>query len=326
MIRSALGVVFLLLTGSVNAVPTGNVSKLYQSNCAVCHGDAGNGASHARQGLNPAPRDFTADDFAATASRESLAAIIRHGKPGTAMIAWGSVLSDAQIDELADYIMTAFVARQVRPATSPDEGFAVYQENCSVCHGDDGAGAVWGQESLASAPRNFTTAAAKVELSRDRMVAAVSFGKPGTPMPGFATQLDKRQIAAVVDYVRTTFMRDTGTRSVSFDSQHERNMPDNLVGDAARGQAFYLTNCVACHGINGDGNGPRAYFIFPRPRNFLDPATRQIFDRSRLFVGIRDGVKGKEMPAWGKVLGDQDIVDIAEYVYRDFILPEASSE
>jgi mono/diheme cytochrome c family protein len=78
-------------------------------------------------------------------------------------------------------------------------------------------------------------------------------------------------------------------------------------------------NCVACHGAAGDGDGPRAYFIFPKPRNFLDPATQQILNRPRLFGGISDGVIGKEMPAWNKVLENQDIADIAEFVYLEFI-------
>ena len=72
-------------------------------------------------------------------------------------------------------------------------------------------------------------------------------------------------------------------------------------------------------GTAGDGNGRRAYFIFPKPRNFLDPATQQIFNRPRLYTGIADGVIGKEMPAWSKVFSEQDIADVAEFVYREFI-------
>jgi mono/diheme cytochrome c family protein len=36
-------------------------------------------------------------------------------------------------------------------------------------------------------------------------------------------------------------------------------------------------------------------------------------------MGIADGVLGKEMPAWSKVFSDQDIADVAEFVYREFI-------
>jgi mono/diheme cytochrome c family protein len=317
----------LLAFSPAASEPSPGTARLYQSNCSVCHGENGDGASHARQGLNPPPKDFTSRNYAQMASRETIASFIRHGKSGTAMVAWESVLSPQEIDDLADYIMTSFVAPLESDVKSNDEALALYQQNCSVCHGDDGAGAVWGQESLASPPRNFRSEASRRELDRGRMIAAVSFGKPGTPMPGFATQLEPEQIEAVVDYVRTTFMSaepsqnggHTDASRISTAEHQSVPMPLGLAGDPARGNALYLMNCTACHGVAGDGNGPRAYFIYPRPRNFLDLATREILNRPQLFDGIRQGVIGKEMPAWGKVLDDQAIADITEYVYRNFI-------
>jgi hypothetical protein len=55
----------------------------------------------------------------------------------------------------------------------------IYQESCSVCHGDDGRGAVWGQASLSVPPRNFRTAESREELTRERMIASVTAGRPG---------------------------------------------------------------------------------------------------------------------------------------------------
>jgi cytochrome c5 len=55
----------------------------------------------------------------------------------------------------------------------------LYQESCSVCHGDDGRGAVWGQASLSVPPRNFRTAESREELTRERMIASVTAGRPG---------------------------------------------------------------------------------------------------------------------------------------------------
>ena len=82
----------------------------------------------------------------------------------------------------------------------------IYTESCSVCHGDDGRGAVWGQASLATPPRNFRTEESRQELTRERMIASVTAGRPGTPMPVFVTQLSIEEIMAVVDYVRSEFM------------------------------------------------------------------------------------------------------------------------
>jgi mono/diheme cytochrome c family protein len=231
---------------------------------------------------------------------------------------------------------TFFLYIAISSAAAADENIdaaTIYAESCSVCHGDDGRGAVWGQASLATPPRNFRTAESRRELTRERMIASVTAGRAGTPMPGFGTQLSIEQIMAVVDYVRSEFMapEDVG-------SSHAALLPGNTDygpigsgqtplekppadarGDAAQGALLYAQNCVDCHGANGGGDGPRAYFIFPKPRNFNDPATREYLTRRNLYNGIKFGVVGKEMPAWGKVLSDGQIADLTEYVYRQFI-------
>lgn len=231
--------------------------------------------------------------------------VVLNGKPRTAMTGWKSRFSQLQAEALVDFIRRNFMQiteEELHP------GAGLYAENCSVCHGDEGQGAVWGAASMQTPPRNFSIE----RLKRDRMIKSVAYGKPGTPMPGFSGQLDSLQVKQVVDYVQTRFM--PAVRSGQSDPVDELHWP----GNAQRGQAYYLANCVACHGIEGDGQGPRAYFIYPRPRNFIGIASQR-FDREALFVGIRDGVKGREMPAWGKVLTDDQIVDIAEYVYRQFV-------
>lgn len=322
------GLVSVLLIGSMLVghaafAADDAVKKRYAEYCSVCHGDRGDGQSHAQQGLTPPPRDFTAPSYAATANRDRIIGAITNGVPGTAMIAWKSQFEPAEIDELADYVLDEFVrgAGEI-PAAKPASGeFArIYQESCSVCHGDDGKGAKWGQESLSAKPRDFTSAESRAELTRDRMIVSVTNGRPGTPMPGFASQLGPQQVEGIVDYVRARFMNDGGSPGTQVDgSYHDRPFPNDLSGEYGRGGALYFANCAECHGAAGDGNGPRAYFIFPKPRNFLDPATRQILNRPRLYGGIADGVIGKEMPAWSKVFSDQDIADVAEFVYREFV-------
>ena len=102
-------------------------------------------------------------------------------------------------------------------------------------------------------------------------------------------------------------------------------MPHALKGDIAKGGAFYKDNCATCHGTTGDGRGPRAYFINPKPRNFLHPASRQMLNRKELFEMISEGKPGTEMPAWDKVLTQQEIANVAEFVFQRFIQPAAGS-
>lgn len=330
---TALAITFLGIAPVAATAAEDVVAERYSLYCSVCHGDHGDGDSRAQQGLIPPPRDFTDAAFAGSVTRERLLAAITNGLPGTAMIAWKTELDPAEIAELADYILTNFVG--AAPSTSTGrreplpkaESLRIYQESCSVCHGDDGTGAVWGQNSLSTAPRDFTTEQARIELTRDRMIKSVTHGRPGTPMPGFSSQLDDRQVTNIVDYIRTRFMATaphTDAQTVAND-YHERQFPNALAGNFERGRSLYFQNCLVCHGSGGAGDGPRAYFIFPKPRNFLDPATREILNRPRLFDGVKKGVVGREMPAWGFVMEDQDIADVAEYVFREFITAETTS-
>jgi mono/diheme cytochrome c family protein len=98
-------------------------------------------------------------------------------------------------------------------------------------------------------------------------------------------------------------------------------MPLGLKGDPDKGRIFFMGNCFTCHGVSGDGNGPRAYFITPPPRDFLLETSRQRLNRPVLFEAITNGRIGTNMPAWGKVLSSQEIANVAEFVFQNFIHP-----
>jgi len=97
-------------------------------------------------------------------------------------------------------------------------------------------------------------------------------------------------------------------------------LPNGLKGNPDKAAVFFLQNCATCHGTSGDGEGPRAYFINPPPRNFLLASSRQRLNRPTLFNAISHGIVGSEMPAWNKVLSEQEIANLAEFVFQTFIL------
>jgi mono/diheme cytochrome c family protein len=308
---------------------------LYHNYCSVCHGDRGDGRSRARGSLVPPPRDFTAPEAIEQLTRERMIASVTHGRPGTAMVGWSTQLNAAEIAALADYIRATFMAPRTSPALA--RGRDIYARNCAVCHGDHGQGAVWAGANMQRPPRNFTSPQAAAELDRSRMIAAVTQGRPGTAMSAFGAQLSGADIEAVVDFIRTAFMmpaieglsgthahlgRDAAAPGRVADTVDMRApLPKGLKGNAARGKRFYLANCATCHGARGDGQGPRAYFIRPKPRNFLDPAAQAALNRPALFAAIALGKVGTEMPAWSKVLSDQQIANVAEFVFVEFIRP-----
>ena len=87
------------------------------------------------------------------------------------------------------------------------------------------------------------------------------------------------------------------------------------------GKALYEQNCVACHGIKGDGNGPAAAFLAPRPRSFVEAKFRlrstligQLPTDVDLFRSVSLGMPGTPMPPWKHILNDEERWAVVEYI------------
>jgi mono/diheme cytochrome c family protein len=229
-------------------------------------------------------------------------------------------------------------------ATPGSQAAVLYHNYCSVCHGDKGDGRSRAAGSLSTMPRDFTSEASKRELSRERITLAITHGRPGTAMVAWKSQLSDTDINRLAEYVHTTFVTGAspatpgpisgtkahGGREADAASTPPRadmtvGLPNGLKGDPKRGGAFYLANCATCHGARGDGQGPRAYFINPKPRNFVEDASRARLNRVALYAAVSEGKLGTEMPAWSKVSTPQQVADVAEYVFQSFIQSKASA-
>lgn len=304
-----------------------NAAGLYHDYCSVCHGDKGDGKSHAMQGLVPPPRDFTSPRSSIELSRERIRHGISEGVPGTAMTAWKSRLSPEQIEAITDHVWKKFLRSSTVETAS--EGSRIYADYCSVCHGDTGKGAVWTTTGLKPRPVDFTTPGIHTKLNRPRMIRSVSYGVAETAMTGWRTRLTDKQIEVVVDYVINAFMSvpegtktlETASSATPENTRADMNqpLPDGLQGDYNRGAVLYMSNCATCHSETGDGRGPRAYFINPKPRNFLHTSSRATFNRALLYQAVAKGKLRTEMPAWEKVFNKQQLADVSEYVFRQFI-------
>lgn len=350
------------------ASPPQNPAALYQAHCSGCHGDDADGRSRAPKKMNPAPRDFTTPQATQELTRERMIAAVKNGVPGTAMAGLKKQLSDAQIAAVVDHVRNTYMRPSV---TDASRGRRIYARVCSVCHGDQGKGSMFASPNLKPAPRDFTSQAAKDELTRDRMLTAVSQGRPNTAMQGYARRFSQEDLEAVVDYIRVSIMRvqepaaapgvtgasakkgtgqkdgghdhgahgghgdhgshgdpndhaahgHGGAQALGKDGKVDMKKPfaNGLRGDPVAGQKFYDANCATCHGVKGDGQGPRAYFINPKPAVFTDAKTRAGMNRPVIYDGVALGRRGSEMPAWDKVLTPQEIADVSEYVFRAFI-------
>ena len=147
----------------------------------------------------------------------------------------------------------------------PRTGEEVYKFYCYQCHGYAGNGATASADYLSPRPRDFTRAPAF--LTRERMVDAVTNGRPGTAMSSFANVLKGGEIEAVVDYVRSTFMIESGPDYKYHTAEngwpdHDRyapafpyvlghlsaRAPDSRLSDLQiLGREMFLQACINCH-------------------------------------------------------------------------------
>jgi mono/diheme cytochrome c family protein len=86
------------------------------------------------------------------------------------------------------------------------------------------------------------------------------------------------------------------------------------------GRKLYMTHCLHCHGVSGDGNGPTAKYLNPLPRDyrlgkFKFTSTNQTGKVSRddLARILKHGIPGTYMPSF-MLLEPDELTAIVEYV------------
>ncbi len=90
--------------------------------------------------------------------------------------------------------------------------------------------------------------------------------------------------------------------------------------DADAGKAVYERKCAHCHGSKGDGNGPGAANLDPKPRDFTKGRYKirttpsgQPPSNQDLFRVITEGMPGTSMPPW-QVLPEKDRWRLVAYL------------
>ncbi len=211
---------------------------VFEDNCVSCHGPEGDGS-----GL-PGAADFTDVNFMRGEEPAEFYDSIRDGVKGSAMPAWGDVLSETEIWDVLYYEWSF--------ATSPEEvaqGKAIFGEHCVTCHGQAGDGS--GFEGAA----DFTGQEFMANESPVEFHEAVTEGVEGSAMPSWGDALSEDEIWAVVNYV-WTFAYEY-SEAVEAEPTPEIELPEEPDPDVGA-QLWQQKPCIGCHGAKAEGDiGPK---------------------------------------------------------------------
>ena len=188
-------------------------------------------------------------------------------------------------------------APQLSTAPSPasaehERGRRIYNFRCYFCHGYSGDAQTLASTYLAPRPRDFIATSVE-QISREKMLDAVTNGRTGTAMLGFKGILQPNEIAAVTDFVRQEFMVDKATNTryhtpengwpnhqryaaafpfatgtIAIDAPVEQMTPEQRAG-----RRLYMASCVSCHDRSkvSEPGAPWELRPLSYPRNGFSP-------------------------------------------------------
>ena len=280
----------------------------YDFYCYQCHGYVGNSKTLASTYLNPKPRNF-----ARTSPQEldvdRMVDAVTHGREGTAMVSFSSVLSEDDINKVVRYIRQRLMAKdkpdyiyhteangwkdhqryQVAfpfasgelPLDTPWEqlndhqrkGKKLFMQSCISCHDRavvNDEGPIWELRPL-SYPRNHYDHKAPLD-----------------------------SISGASPYQLHEQTPDT----TGFNEQQQR------------GAILFQQNCAFCHGADATGKNWIGSFMQPQARDLTNSGITERQDAQLLHV-IKNGLPETSMPAWKHVLNNEQIQDIISYLKRN---------
>jgi len=205
---------------------------IYLAECAACHGQLGDGRGASAKRFRQHPTDFTQGVYKLRATLGSLPAqgdlerTIRAGMPGTEMVPFRHVLSEASIRAVAAYLRTlskkfeeaeALAAAEQKRVQLPEQrpfppsessvakGKDLYVKRCQECHGEQGEGSTaekddWGFPVIM---QDFRSGVYKSGSSDADLARTILTGVQGTSMGSYGGEVSVEEAYQVVDYMRS---------------------------------------------------------------------------------------------------------------------------
>ena len=176
-------------------------------------------------------------------------------------------------------------------------GAIVYKNYCSLCHGQKGDGKaratkLYGQGNLVITMGNH-------EPEHYEKIVRHGGSSVGRSryMPGYEDELSDEQMADLMEYL------------------YEIEKPE------ARGKAVFMTNCILCHGVKGNGKGRASKLYDPKPADLTRSDKNDIYKKMIITMGGAAMGRSGVMPVWGLQLKEEEIDDVVAYLRTILVVP-----
>ncbi len=213
-------------------------AQLFAANCAVCHGQFGEGGPNpTRSGDIISP--ISSAEFLKTRDDFTLRNIISQGQPNFGMSPFGSAfggpLSDEQVDAVVAFLRSwennppVELPTEVSSGQAALNGSQIFTNICARCHGENGQG------GTASA---FNTVEFQDHYTDQALLDVIKNGREATPMIAWGDVLSPDQLQQLVQYIRS--LRPASTAPTT-------GTPSATPGFSSQIMPILQSNCSACH-------------------------------------------------------------------------------
>jgi len=191
-------------------------------------------------------------------------------------------------------------SRKVVRAVKSDpliRGAIVYKSYCSLCHGQKGDGKARATKLYGEG--NLVIAMDKNEPEYYEKMVRYGGSSVGRSryMPAWEEELSEEQLADVMEYLYVIEQPET------------------------RGKAVFMTNCILCHGVKGNGKGRASKLYDPKPADLTRSDKNDTYKKMIITNGGAAMGRSDVMPVWGLQLKEEEIDDVVAYLRTILVVP-----